>query len=70
MIYFGGGTVKLLKKSELTLNYTFFSAQGKSHKKIIGIDALREDGIAELLLDMGRISEREYEFLMKLYDDS
>ena len=56
-------TVKLLKKSSLSLNYTIFSTKGKSNKSILSIDELRKDGIGDLLLEMGRMSEEELERL-------
>ncbi|MEE9610573.1 MAG: hypothetical protein V3W19_04935 [Desulfatiglandales bacterium] len=60
---FFGNSVKLLKKSGFTLNYTFFSAQGKSNESILAIDELREDGIGDLLVEMGKMSEEEKERL-------
>jgi len=49
--------VYLLKKSSLNLHYTFYSLSGKKPETIIKIDHLREDGIGELLVDIGMISE-------------
>ena len=66
-IIFIGSKVKLLKKSNLTLEYTIFSTQGKSNQSIIGVDQLREDGIGELLVDMGRMSEEELDRLLDKY---
>lgn len=59
---------KLLKKSNLTLNYTIFSTKGKTNKAILSIDELREDGIGELLLEAGRITEEELESLTALIE--
>jgi hypothetical protein len=64
---FFGSSVKLLKKSSLTLNYTFFSAQGKTNESILAIDELREDGIGDLLVEMGKMSEEEKERLEAKY---
>ena len=50
---------RLLKKSTLTLEYSFFSTRGKSNKAILAIDALREDGIGDLLKKEGLMSEEE-----------
>ncbi len=56
-----GKSVKILKKSELTLKYTFFSTKGKEPKKVMSVPELWEDGIGELLLEEGIISENELE---------
>ena len=62
-------TIKLLRKSSLTLNYTFYNAKGKTNATILAVDDLREDGIGDLLVDMGKMSERQYTALMRKYDD-
>jgi len=54
-----GGDIKLLKKSTYTLEYTIFSTKGKSNKRILAIDILREDGIGDLLIEEGLMSEDE-----------
>ena len=63
-----GRTVKLLKKSTLTLNYTIFSIKGKSMEAVFSIDELREDGIGDLLVEIGMISEDERERLEEKFD--
>jgi hypothetical protein len=60
---FFGNKLAILKKSELTLNYTVFSTQGKTPESILSIDELRNDGIGELMLERGLISEKELERL-------
>jgi hypothetical protein len=62
-----GRSIKLLEKSELTLNYTIFSTRGKRIATIMSIDELREDGIGEILLDAGLMSESEYHMYMEKY---
>lgn len=64
-IIYIGNDLKLLKKSELTLEYTFYSANLKTNRSILSVDALREDGIGDLLIEMGRISEEEMKILVK-----
>ncbi len=64
-----GNKVKLLEKSSLTLNYTIFSTKAKSNASILSIDVLREDGIGDLLVKMGRMSEEELELLMIKYSE-
>jgi hypothetical protein len=66
-IIFIGRSVKLLKKSGLTLENTFFSTQGKTNKQILAVDALREQGIADLLVEAGRMTEEEKEIRLKAY---
>jgi hypothetical protein len=56
---------RLLKKSTLTLEYSFFSTKGKSNKTILAIDALREDGIADLLKKEGLMSEEEEALILQ-----
>ena len=54
-------SVKILKKSELTLKYTIFSTKGKTVEKVLSIPELWDDGIGELLVDAGKISEEKLE---------
>ena len=68
-IFFEWSNIRILKKSELTLKYTFFSAHGKSNKVILAIDPLREDGIADLLMEVGRLSEEQKAAIMALYEE-
>ncbi|MBW1717813.1 MAG: hypothetical protein JRJ77_18785 [Deltaproteobacteria bacterium] len=56
---------RLLKKSTFTLQYTLFSTKGKSNKTILAIDALREDGIADLLKKEGLMSEEEEALILQ-----
>ena len=67
-VIFVGRNVKLLRKSELTLNYTFFSTQGKDPRKIMAIDELRWDGIGDILVETGLMSEAQKERLIDYYD--
>ncbi len=66
-IYFGAGNIKLLKKKEPTFSSTFFSATLKSNKIMLEDDVLRKAGLPELLIKMGRMSERERKLIMKRY---
>ena len=56
---FIGNTVKLLRKSKLTLKYTIYSVKGKSNKTILSREELWEAGIGDLLVKMGRMSKEE-----------
>ena len=49
--------VKLLKKANLTLTYTFYSTTDKKPEKIMAIDILRKNGIGQLLVEQKIISE-------------
>jgi hypothetical protein len=60
----------ILKKSEYTLHYTFFSSQGKTNAQILAVDELREDGIADVLVDVGRMTEEEKDLLLVRYEES
>jgi hypothetical protein len=62
-------TVKILKKSSLTLDYTLFSTKGKTNESILSIDQLREDGIGDLLVEAGRLTEEELERLLNKMEE-
>jgi hypothetical protein len=66
---FFGINCKVLRKSKLTLNNTFFSTQGRNSKSLISISDLREAGIADLLVKMGKITEQEKRKLMAEYTE-
>ena len=67
-LIFINSTIKLLRKSSLTLEYTFFMANGKTNATILSTDDLREDGIGELLIEMGKMSEGQYTRLRRKYE--
>ena len=54
---FFGKSVKLLKKSVLTLENTVYSTRGKSIEKILSEEMLWDSGIGELLVKEGMMSE-------------
>ena len=58
-------STRLLRKSTFTLQYTFFSTKGKSNKTILAIDALREDGIGDLLKKEELMSEEEEALILQ-----
>lgn len=64
---FFGTDLEILKKSRLTLEYTFFSTQGKSIESILDVDDLRKDGIGKLLVEKGKITEDELDTLLERY---
>lgn len=70
-VYFGGMKVRMLKKTNLTLMETFtdLSTEAITNKKILQNDALRDAGLADLLVDMGRMSEKERDKIMAKYED-
>lgn len=49
----------MLKKQELSMEYTFFSLKHKKAIEILSIDNLRNAGIEDILLDRGLVSEEE-----------
>ncbi|KJS33588.1 MAG: hypothetical protein VR64_02255 [Desulfatitalea sp. BRH_c12] len=58
---------ELLKKQELTLEYTFFSFHQTTPEAALRIDPLREDGLGELLVNKGIITEEKLlEILRKI----
>ena len=64
-----GMDVKLLKKSVRTLKYTVYNVKGKDPERILKIKELRDDGIGELLVEMGIISEDNLESLEEKIDE-
>ena len=67
--YFGGSRIKILKKTKYTLVHTFndFSSPMITNKKILSNDALYDAGVADLLIDIGRMSEKEYDKIMEQF---
>jgi hypothetical protein len=49
--------VRLLKKMEPSLEYTFFSLENKKPEKVLAIDLLRWDGIGELMVEYDLLSD-------------
>jgi hypothetical protein len=61
-------SIAFLEKSELTLNYTFFSVMGKENRTIMAVDELRYNGIGEILVEKGLMTIEEYNRYMDKYD--
>lgn len=58
----------ILKKSELTLKYTFFSMKQQSPERILRIKEFRDAGIEDLLLEKGLVSEQQLDDILdKIY---
>ena len=58
-IIIDGRDMYLLEKTTPTLEYTFYSLKDKKIEKIMSIDNLREDGIGDLLVELGFLTEEE-----------
>ncbi len=54
-------SVKMLKKSELTLKYTFFSTKAKPVEKALEVPELWNAGVGELLVKAGKMTTEELE---------
>ncbi len=67
IIYFGN-TIKLLNKLRLTSEHTFISAAEETAESILSIDTLREAGIGNMLVEMGRLSPEEKELLEEKFN--
>jgi hypothetical protein len=52
-------SIKMLKKSEYTLKYTIFSTKGKPVEKSLEVPELWDDGIGELLVQSGKMTQEE-----------
>jgi hypothetical protein len=64
---FIGSDMRILKKSHLTLEYTFFSTQGKSIESIMNVDDMRKDGIGDLLVESGKITQDQLDAILEKY---
>jgi hypothetical protein len=62
--------VNILEKSYLTYEYTFFNLTDKDPEDVFQIDNLREDGIGDLMVDLGILEESEKLMLEAEYGDS
>ena len=58
----------LLKKNQLTLKYTFYSLMQNTPEQTLRIEALRDAGIGELMVDRGMISEARLDSLLRKID--
>lgn len=67
---FVGSKLQFLKKSKPSLDYTFYSTQGKTNESILSVDALREAGIGQVLVQLGKLSEDELERLTTKIEDA
>ena len=66
---FEGSNFYMLKKSEPSLKYTFFNMTERKVESIMKIDALRQDGVGDLLVEMGKITEEEKIIFEKKYNE-
>ena len=64
------GRLKTLPKSKWSLDYTIYSTHGQTPAVMIAIEDLRRDGIAELLLEAGKLTEGQMEFLLSKYEEA
>jgi len=56
---------RLLKKSSLTLQYTFFNTKNRTKESMLSIDVLREAGLGEILIEEGLMSEQEEKRILR-----
>ena len=54
-------SLKMLKKSKLTLKYTIYSTKGKTVETVLSVPELWEDGIGELMVRERKMSEDDLE---------
>ena len=58
----------LLKKPYLTFEYTFYNITNRDPKDVMRVDMLREDGIGDLLVELGLLTEMQAARLEAKYD--
>lgn len=49
--------IKILKKKELTLKYTFYSLKQATPEKVMQIPELREVGIGDIMVEKGMVTQ-------------
>jgi hypothetical protein len=57
--------IRLLKKTSLSLEYTFFDTRNRTNKSMLSIDTLREAGIGKILIEEGLMSEQEERLILQ-----
>jgi hypothetical protein len=64
--------VNLLNKSYLTYEYTFYNLTDKQPEDVMRIDILRDDGIGDLMVELGLMEEFQKQSLESqfAYSDS
>ena len=67
VVYFGDA-VKVLKKARLTSEYTFVNAKDLTPEAILKIDTLREAGVGDVLVDMGKLDKNKKDALEKEFE--
>ncbi len=65
---FYGGRIKVLEKSRMNFDYTFFNVAGKRPESILMVDDLRHDGIGHVLVELGILSQDRMLTLVEKYD--
>ena len=65
---FSGSSVKFLRKATPTLECTFYSIDNKTNKLILSREDLVDAGIADLLVEVGRMSEEHRDIFMEKYE--
>ena len=67
-IFFSMHDIELLKKTEPTLNYTFYSLQQHTLYDTLRIKELRDAGIENIMLDRGMLSEKRLNSILENID--
>jgi hypothetical protein len=67
-IFFSLGDFNLLKKKKLTFKYTFYSIMQHTPYETLHIKELREDGIENIMLDRGMLSEQQLDGILEKID--
>ena len=62
-------SIEIVKKKELSLSDTIISLTSEDPKDLLKIEALRESGIGDMLMEKGFFSEKEINKILREIDE-
>jgi len=65
VLFYSVTSFELLKKSEPSFKYTFVSLRAVNPEKLLRNDTLRADGIGELLVERGLLTQQKADAILR-----